>query len=61
MLKICYTCNGYKLEMSDNMDFIINEKKISEEKKEKNKAHPPERSERISAERSNNNESSTAT
>ncbi len=25
MLKICYTCNGYKLEMSDNMDFRINE------------------------------------
>ena len=25
MLKICYTCSGYKLEMSDNMDFRINE------------------------------------
>lgn len=43
------------------MDFIINEKKISKEEKEKNKAHPPERSERISAERSNKNEPSTAT
>lgn len=43
------------------MDFIINEKKISKEEKEKNKAHPPKRSQKISAERSNNNESSTAT
>lgn len=41
------------------MDFIINEKKISKEEKEKNKAHPPERSERISAERSNDNGQST--
>lgn len=53
-------CN-LQLGKEINMDFIINEKKISKEEKEKNKAHPPERSERISAERSNKNEPSTAT
>lgn len=37
------------------MELIIDERKISE----KDKARPPERSERISAERSNKNESST--
>lgn len=37
------------------MDFIINKKEISE----KDKARPPERSEEVSAERSNKNESST--
>lgn len=37
------------------MDFIINTKEISEQ----DKAHPPEHSEKISAERSNENESTT--
>lgn len=39
------------------MDFIINEKEISEN----DKARPPENSENISAERSNDNGKSTAT
>lgn len=37
------------------MDFIINKKEISEN----DKTHPPEQSEEISAERSNDNEQPT--